>query len=242
MTSNRVAWLKPDDPPAAFPSIHSALKEPDGLLAAGGDLSGERLLFAYRHGIFPWYDEGQPILWWSPDPRCVLRPGKFHIARRLRREIRQSRAVVEFNRRFGEVIRACAAPRQSERGTWIIDDIIAAFERLHAEGWAHSIEVSIDDRLIGGMYGLSIGRVFFGESMFSRESNGSKFALLGVSNLLRAEDFELLDCQVVSGHLLSLGAVAIPRRDFAAVLETACEPPTRFENWPNDPIPVREFA
>lgn len=238
MSSNRVAWLTPDDPPEAFPSVHAALKEPNGLLAAGGDLSSARLLYAYRAGIFPWYDEGQPILWWSPDPRCIIRPGHVHLGRRLRRYLQSSSAELTFNRRFDEVIRACAEPRRDEHGTWITPGIVRAFERLHDEGWAHSVEVMDDADLVGGMYGIVIGRVFFGESMFSRETNASKFAMIGLADVLRKNGFELIDCQVESAHLMTLGAVTMPRVDFADILESACDPPSRFDNWPGGPISV----
>lgn len=241
MASNRVVWLGPNDPPSAFPAIHRALSEPDGLLAAGGDLSTERLLYAYRHGIFPWYDEGQPILWWSPDPRCVLIPGDIHVAKRLRRDLGRSDALLTFNHSFGDVIRACAEPRPSQQGTWITKDMVRAYEHLHDQGWAHSIEVRIGGRLTGGMYGLAIGRVFFGESMFSGEPNTSKFALLGLARVLRQHDFALLDCQVTSPHLLTLGATTIRRAQFASILESNCEPVVRFENWPSDPMPVCEL-
>lgn len=238
MSGNRIAWLNPGDPPDAFPSIHAAMKEPEGLLAAGGDLSEERLLFAYRRGIFPWYDAGQPILWWSPDPRCVLRPSRFHVARRLRRSMTKSTAEIVFNADFPAIIRACAAPRRSEQGTWITNDMTAAYESLHRSGWAHSIEVRDNGRLIGGMYGLAIGRIFFGESMFSRERNASKFALLALCRVLEKHDFELIDCQVVSGHLLSLGAIAMPRTDFSAILSGACDPAIPFAKWPGAPMSV----
>lgn len=238
MTGNRIAWLKPEDPPDSFPSIHAAMTEPEGLLAAGGDLSEARLLFAYRHGIFPWYDAGQPILWWSPDPRCVLRPAGFHVARRLQRTMARSPAAVVFNRDFRAVVRACAGPRRSEQGTWITDEMTVAYEALHDSGWAHSIEVRHDGRLIGGMYGLAIGRIFFGESMFSNEKNASKYALLALCSVLAEHDFELIDCQVVSEHLRSLGAVAMPREDFSAVLGAACDPAVPFAKWPTDPISV----
>lgn len=238
MAANRVAWLSAGDPATAFPNVDSALREPDGLLAAGGDLSTERLLYAYRQGIFPWYDEGQPILWWSPDPRCVMRPGDFHISKRLRRDIARTDAVVTLNRSFGEVIRACAEPRPYQRGTWITSDMVQAFEALHAAGWAHSIEVRSAERLIGGMYGLAIGRVFFGESMFSRESNASKFALCGLSKMLLDRGFELIDCQVVSEHLKTLGATMMPRAQFTAILRSACDPAEPLETWPDDPMSV----
>lgn len=238
MSGGRIAWLNPSDPPEAFPSIHAAMSEPEGLLAAGGDLSEARLLYAYRHGIFPWYDAGQPILWWSPDPRCVLRPGGFHVARRLRRTLAKSTASIVFNDDFPAVIRACAGPRRSEQGTWITNDMTAAYEALHESGWAHSIEVRDGDRLVGGMYGLAIGRVFFGESMFSAEENASKYAMLALCTVLGDQQFELIDCQVVSEHLLSLGAVAMARSDFIEILGVACDPPAPFANWPADPISV----
>ena len=241
MSNSRIVWLSPGDPIDAFPPLEAAMNEPDGLLAAGGDLGVERLLFAYRNGIFPWYDDGQPLLWWSPDPRCVLRSGDLHVSRRLRRTVRQSEAMIRFNHDFGQVIRACAAPRPSQPGTWITDDMITAFEQLHQEGWAHSIEVWENGELSGGVYGLAIGRVFFGESMFSRKPNASKMALLALMHYLQDGQFELLDCQVISSHLLSLGARLIPRTEFASALERLCDPPQRFENWPSDPIPVSEL-
>jgi len=242
VANNRVVWLGANDPPEAFPPIQDALTEPDGLLAAGGDLSEERLLYAYRHGIFPWYDEGQPILWWSPDPRCVLKLSDYHVARRLRRQICASTAELTFNRSFADVVRACAGPRRSQQDTWITDDMFAAYQALHASGWAHSIEIREDDRLIGGVYGLAIGRVFFGESMYSATPNASKLALLGLCQILKKHAFELIDCQVVSQHLLTLGATTISRSAFAAVLVEACNPATAFENWPNGPISMQELG
>ena len=236
MSNARIAWLSPGDPVESFPPLETATIEPDGLLAAGGDLTVERLLYAYRNGIFPWYDDGQPLLWWSPDPRCVFRAGDLHISRRLRRTLRQSGAEVRFNHDFGQVIKDCAAPRASLQGTWITPAMIAAFEQLHQEGWAHSIEVWENGELAGGLYGLAIGRVFFGESMFSREPNASKIALLALARYLQDGQFELLDCQVISSHLLSLGATLIPRAEFASELARLCDPPDRFENWPSDPI------
>jgi leucyl/phenylalanyl-tRNA--protein transferase len=236
---NRIAWLTPDDPPNAFPDVASAMDEPDGLLAAGGDLSKSRLLYAYSHGIFPWYDAGQPILWWSPEPRCVLRTANFHVSRRLARSIRKSDAELTINRSFREVILACAGPRRQQLGTWITSEMVEAFEALHADGWAHSIEVRDGDRLIGGIYGLAIGDMFFGESMFSHETNASKFAMLGLCRCLADNAVELLDCQVESAHLMTLGAELIPREDFSALLRTATAGGERFDAWPDDPIPVR---
>jgi len=238
MSSNRVVWLAPTDPPDAFPDISSALREPDGLLAAGGDLSSGRLLQAYRTGIFPWFDDGQPILWWSPDPRCILRPREFRTSSRMRRAIRSSAAEITINTSFAEVIRCCSGPRRSEQGTWITTEMIEAYEALHAEGWAHSIEVREDDMLIGGLYGLAIGRVFFGESMFSQKPNASKMAMLGLSEILDENAFDLIDCQVVSQHLLTLGAVAISREEFASHLQSSCPELTRFVNWPPSPVKV----
>ena len=241
MSNNRVIWLSSDDPPEAFPPVETALREPDGLLAAGGDLSPERLLAAYRRGIFPWYDDGQPLLWWSPDPRCVFRQGDLHTSRRLRRELRRSTAEVRFNTAFNDVIRACAGPRRYEQGTWITADMITAYEHLHQTGWAHSIEVWQDDRLVGGLYGLVIGQALFGESMFSERSNASKIALLALDRMLADGTLGIIDCQVQSAHLLSLGAAVIPRREFMQLLDAQCEPPIRFENWPIDPIKASEL-
>jgi leucyl/phenylalanyl-tRNA--protein transferase len=242
MSNNRVVWLTPDDPPQQFPPVETALREPDGLLAAGGDLRPERLLAAYRQGIFPWYDEGQPLLWWSPDPRCVFQKGDFHVSRRMRRELRRSTAELRFNTAFAEVIRACAAPRRYEHGTWITDDMIDAYERLHRAGWAHSIEVWQDEALIGGLYGLVIGRAVFGESMFSLRSNASKIALLALDRMLSDDTFGIIDCQVQSSHLLSLGATTIPRSSFVATLGRLCETPTAFESWPKGPIRASEWV
>jgi len=241
MSSQRVVWLTADDPPATFPPVEDALREPDGLLAAGGDLATERLLAAYRQGIFPWYDDGQPLLWWSPDPRCVFFKNDLHLSQRLHKQLRGSSAEVRFNTAFGDVIGACAGPRRHQQGTWITDDMVAAYQRLHDTGWAHSIEIWQDDRLIGGLYGLIIGGAVFGESMFSRQSNASKIALLVLDRLLDAGTIGLLDCQVQSSHLLSLGASVIPRSQFTGLLDALCEPPKPFENWPDSPIKVPEL-
>lgn len=242
MSNNRVVWLSAGDPADAFPPVDTALVEPDGLLAAGGDLGTERLLCAYRRGIFPWYEEGQPLLWWSPRSRCVLKKGDFHLARRLRRDVRKSTAEVRFNTSFPDVIRACAAPRAAERGTWITTEMIEAYEQLHNDGWAHSVEIWQGETLAGGLYGLAIGRVLFGESMFSADSNASKIALLALSRMLDSGLFAMLDCQLVSRHLLTIGASIMSRREFVHALESLCQPPTRFENWPSAPIPVSELA
>jgi leucyl/phenylalanyl-tRNA--protein transferase len=241
MSNNRVVWLTENDPADAFPPVENALREPDGLLAAGGDLGVERLVAAYRRGIFPWYDEGQPILWWSPDPRCVFAKGDIHASRRLRRELRHSSAEVRINSAFADVIRACAGPRRYEQGTWITSDMIVAYEHLHREGWAHSIEVWQDDTLVGGLYGLIIGRVLFGESMFSLRSNASKIALLMLDRMLADDSLGIVDCQVQSSHLLAMGASVIPRADFIHKLDELCETPAKFENWPIGPISACEL-
>jgi leucyl/phenylalanyl-tRNA---protein transferase len=241
LSNQRIAWLAADDPPAAFPPVDTALREPDGLLAAGGDLSPERLLAAYRSGIFPWYDDGQPLLWWSPDPRCVFLKDDFHLSRRLRRQLRQSPAEIRFNTAFDEVIRACAGPRRHQPGTWITDDMILAYRQLHANGWAHSIEVWQDKRLVGGLYCLIIGKAAFGESMFSKQANASKIALLVLDRLLDEDEIGVIDCQVQSRHLLSLGASIVPRNQFTGLLDTLCEPVEPFKNWPETPIKLRKL-
>jgi leucyl/phenylalanyl-tRNA--protein transferase len=241
MNSGRVAWIAETDPPDGFPPVAQALREPDGLLAVGGDLGTPRLLAAYRRGIFPWYEDGQPLLWWSPDPRCVFRAGDLHVSRRLRQAIRRSTFEVRINTAFADVIRACAGPRRYQRGTWITRDIRDAFERLHAEGWAHSIEIWSGDRLVGGLYGLAIGRAFFGESMFSDQTNASKFALLYMDRLLRDGTLGLLDCQVRSSHLLTMGAGTLSRSHFVALLDDLCEPAAAFEHWSGGAIGVAEL-
>lgn len=241
MSSGRIAWLTETDPPDAFPPVANALVEPDGLLAAGGDLSRDRVLAAYVRGIFPWYEDGQPILWWSPDPRCVLWPGQMHVSRRLRQQIRNSTAELRFNTSFSDVVSGCAGKRRSQQGTWITFEMMAAFEDLHEHGWAHSIEVWDRDRLAGGLYGLCIGQVFFGESMFSAQPNASKLAMVGLTRHMVEHGLALLDCQVISRHLMTLGATTLPRREFVDFLSGACKTPSQHEAWPEDPLPVRLF-
>jgi len=240
MSERGIVWLSPADLPNEFPDVETALREPDGLLAAGGDLSADRLLTAYRRGIFPWYDAGQPILWWAPDPRCILRPADLRISRRVAQYARKSTLALKFNRAFGDVIRACAGERRSQQDTWITAEMISAYEQLHASGWAHSIEVWDGRQLVGGIYGVCIGRVFFGESMFSAVDNASKFALLGLSSHMLANGLELIDCQVVSQHLVTLGATTVPRQEFTAVLAELCSPATPCSGWPSESRPVAE--
>ena len=241
MKSPHITWIRSDDPPDSFPDIESAFDVPDGLLAAGGDLSPDRLLHAYRRGIFPWYDDGQPILWWSPDPRCVLRPHEFHVPRRLRRSLSRSNFEVSFNQAFGDVIAACAEDRIGQQGTWITAEMTSAYSQLHQQGWVHPIEIWHHGRLAGGLYGMSIGRAFFGESMFSRQSNASKAAMLALCKELVSNDFEILDCQLESPHLVSLGAAPMPRRRFASVLRRACDTNSQFCAWPAERRQVREY-
>lgn len=195
-----------------------ALNEPDGLLAAGGDLSVERLIQAYRLGIFPWYEDGQPILWWSPDPRCVVFTESYKPSRSLRKVLNKQIFQITIDTCFKDVIEACAQPRDYSEGTWITQDMVTAYCRLHHQGYAHSFECWHEGELVGGLYGVSLGRVFFGESMFSRMSNASKVAFVALVRHCQRLDFPLIDCQVTNHHLLSLGAEEIPRNDFATHL------------------------
>ncbi len=223
-----IPWLNADDP---FPPVHSALREPDGLLAAGGGLSQVRLLEAYRHGIFPWYSEGQPVLWWSPDPRMVLDPAALSISRSLRKRLRARHYEVRVDTRFREVMRECAAPRGVETGTWITDEMAQAYAALHRAGFAHSVETWIDNALAGGLYGVAVGRVFFGESMFTRATDASKTALAHLARQLVRWEFGLIDCQMATPHLASLGAREIPREDFLQALSELVNYPTRTGSW-----------
>jgi len=216
------------DPESPFPPTEQALDEPQGLLAIGGDLCPARLINAYRQGIFPWYSQGQPILWWSPAPRCVIVPDQVHVSRRLRRRYNQGRYSVTADQAFAAVIEACAAPRRDQPETWITPDMLAAYKRLHVTGVAHSVEVHSDGELVGGIYGLALGRVFFGESMFSRQVDASKVALVALCRQLHRLGFVLLDCQVSNPHLLRMGAREIPRREFECQLASA-QGPDRWE-------------
>lgn len=231
--SPQLAWIKLADSPETFPDPRTALREPDGLLAAGGDLSPARLLYAYRHGIFPWYNEGQPILWWCPDPRAVLFPNALHVSHSLRKTLRQHHYEVTLDRAFPEVMHACAGARrnQPEAGTWITNAMRSAYHALHRMGHAHSVEVWMDGELSGGLYGVALGGVFFGESMFSLRSNASKIALAWLTRQLAAWGFALMDCQVTSAHLARLGSVNLPRAEFLAQLDTLAVLPTRVGPW-----------
>ncbi len=208
-----IPWLRDKAP---FPPLASALVEPNGLLAASEDLTPDRLLEAYRHGIFPWYSGDQPVLWWSPDPRMVLFVDEFRIARSLRKRIKQDRWEIRADSDFASVIHGCAATRRpGQTGTWITPEIIDAYSALHARGYAHSVEAWRDGELAGGLYGVAIGRMFFGESMFAREPDASKVALAHLVAILRAREFPLIDCQQETEHLASFGARPISRRAFA---------------------------
>jgi leucyl/phenylalanyl-tRNA--protein transferase len=215
----RIPFLDPQMPDD-FPSVENALRDPDGLLAAGGDLRPDRLLAAYRRGIFPWYSEGQPVLWWSPDPRTVFATDRMHVPRRLARWLRGCDWRVRADTAFETVMRACAAPRARQRGTWIDEDMLAAYSGLHALGHAHSIEAWNGDTLAGGIYGVAVGRMFFGESMFSAMENGSKVALLALACALRSWHYPLLDAQIASPHLFTLGAFEIGRGEFVREVAT----------------------
>lgn len=220
----------------AFPPVERALRSPDGLLAAGGDLSVPRLLEAYRHGIFPWFSEGEPILWWSPDPRMVMFPSEFRISRSLGKTLRKGAYEVRCDTAFEQVMRACAAPRDDHAGTWIHEDMIQAYCALHELGFAHSVETWMDGELAGGLYGMAIGRMFYGESMFSRRTDASKIALAHLARQLELRRFGMIDCQMKTPHLASLGAREIPRAEFVARLKRlidlpALPSPWRFESY-----------
>ena len=215
-------WLNPDHPEAPFPDLDQALAEPNGLLAFDGCLSTIRLLNAYRAGIFPWYNPGEPILWWSPDPRLVLFPEHLHISRSLAKTLRKTDLRISFDQAFAEVMQACAAPRSDGNGTWINHDMYQAYCQLHEIGVAHSVEAWLGEDLVGGLYGLSIGKIFFGESMFHRYREASKVAFVHLVQKLCANDYQLIDCQVKSDHLMSLGASEISRSQFRSILDQFC--------------------
>jgi len=214
-----------------FPDVELALTDPDGLLAVGGDLSIERLCAAYKNGIFPWYSDGQPILWWSPNPRAVLFLDNLIIPRSLQKILRNQNYQVTLDSAFEKVIAECAQPRKDSNGTWIVSDMQHAYIRLFKKGLAHSVEVWHNDELIGGLYGVSLGGAFFGESMFSRQSNGSKIALVYLVEQLKQWGFGFIDAQVYSDHLGSLGASNIPRSEFISRLQIEINKTTRIGRW-----------
>jgi len=223
-----IPWLNTDQP---FPSVQQALRQPNGLLAAGADLSLPRLISAYRQGIFPWYSEGQPVLWWSPDPRMVLEPAEIIVSRSLRKRLRKRDFEVRVDTCFLQVMRACAQPRAGQPSTWITDDMLDAYGRLHAAGYAHSVETWMDGTLSGGLYGVALGGVFFGESMFTLATDASKIALAHLARQLERWNFGMVDCQMATAHLASLGAREIPRKEFMRRLAELVNYPARIGRW-----------
>lgn len=226
-----LAWLRGSDP---FPPVEQALRSPNGLLCAGGDLSPARLLEAYRHGIFPWYSGDEPVLWWSPDPRMVLLCEELKVSRSLAKSLRNKGYRVRVDGAFRHVLEGCAGPRRGDGGTWLGEDMRKAYLALHRAGYAHSFETWRGDELVGGLYGVALGRMFYGESMFSRATDASKVALVGLVEALRARGFPLIDCQMRTPLLASLGAREIPRRAFlrrVAALVNYAEP---AGNWRNE--------
>lgn len=220
-------WLDPDS--LDFPPVQQALPNPNGLLAVGGDLAPDRLIAAYRQGIFPWYEEGQPLLWWSPDPRTVLPPSGVRLSRSMRRFLRKTPFVVTFDQCFPDVIRACAAPREYTDDTWITPAMQQAYIQLHRRGLAHSVEVWDGEELVGGLYGVGLGAAFFGESMFSRRSNASKMAFMALACRLQQQGCELIDCQMPTDLLTSLGARSLPRAEFVSSVERLCRLPDGWQ-------------
>jgi leucyl/phenylalanyl-tRNA--protein transferase len=230
---SQLKWLSKDDGPESLPDPADALKEPNGLLAAGGSLEPEWLLASYRRGIFPWFESGQPILWWSPDPRTILKPDELRVSRSLRKRIGRAEFEVTADTDFAGVIAGCAAPRDYTDSTWITQEMCAAYIELHDLGWAHSFESWVDGSLVGGLYGIAIGKVFFGESMFARQSDASKVAFFHALRFLLEQGIELIDCQLPSAHLSQLGAEPMPRAVFLtelARLTKTSETPGSYRN------------
>jgi leucyl/phenylalanyl-tRNA--protein transferase len=223
-----IPWLDPDDP---FPPVEHAAREPNGLLAAGGDLSVARLVSAYGSGIFPWFNEDQPILWWSPDPRMVLFPSELKISRSLAKTLRNARFEVRADTAFRNVIRNCRMPRQGQDGTWITGPMVEAYCKMHEAGIAHSVETWLDGELVGGLYGLALGRAFFGESMFTHINDASKVALATLVRQLELWGFGLVDCQMNTAHLATFGAREIPRADFTRQLRELIHYPSIPAPW-----------
>ncbi len=235
MSEINLPWLNPDDESAAFPPAKLALKDPEGLVAAGGDLSPKRVLRAYHEGIFPWYEEDQPILWWSPDPRGIIYPKKFIAHKRLLRTLKKKAWRITYDQSFVDVMKACAEPRSNSRGTWITPEMLRAYSLLHQLGYAHSIEVWNDNNyLVGGIYGVAIGSIFFGESMFSRETDTSKVALLYLCAYLDTWGYKMIDTQLTSNHLTSLGGINIPREEYLHILPKLTQQSVNTNAWQQD--------
>ena len=226
-----IPWLRGNAP---FPPVAKALESPNGLLCAGADLSPERLVEAYRHGIFPWFSEGDPILWWSPDPRMVLFPAELRVSRSLGRRVDRGAYETRVDTAFREVIEACAGPREGQSGTWIVPEMVDAYVRLHELGFAHSVESWRDGRLEGGLYGVALGQVFFGESMFTHAPDASKVALVKLVERLSRDGCRVIDCQQATRHLASLGAREIPRKAFAQLLKESIQYPPSGSRWAPD--------
>lgn len=233
----RLHWLDPRNPHQHFPPVHLAMRDPNGLLAIGGDLSMPRLLRAYSQGIFPWFNPDEPILWWCPDPRAVLEPSDLHVSHSLRKQVKKQQYAVTMDAAFMDVLDSCSATRTKSRGTWLGPDMKRAYFNLHLNGHCHSVEVWRDAKLIGGLYGVALGRAFFGESMFSRADDGSKLAFYYLCEQLKAWRFELIDCQISSAHLISLGAKEMAREAFLRRLRQAVAQPGNPGPWRFD-IPV----
>lgn len=229
-----IPWLEPGDP---FPPVDTALRDPDGLLAAGLELTPQRILDAYRQGIFPWFSEGQPVLWWSPDPRMVLVPSEIRVTPSMRKVLRNRPYEIRCDTAFEAVMRACAEPRDGQAGTWISDNMIAAYGALHTQGWAHSVETWVDGELAGGLYGLALGRMFYGESMFSRARDTSKIALVHLARYLESQGYALIDCQMNTAHLASMGGREIARSEFCSVLSQSVQS-AHPRRWRPDEIPA----
>ena len=223
--------LDPALPDQPFPPVSSALKDPDGLLAIDGCLSTQRIVNAYRHGIFPWFSSGEPILWWSPNPRLILHPDDLVVSRSLAKTIRRNKFSITIDQAFPDVINACAETRNTQEGTWISNDMKQAYNRLHQQNIAHSIEAWNNKTLVGGLYGLAIGQVFFGESMFHRQSDASKVAFVTLVQQLKNWGYKLIDCQVRTEHLVSLGATEIPREKFLLHLNVLCDKSPDEKAW-----------
>lgn len=232
-----IPWLDPDEAPV-FPATRSALAQPNGLLAAGGALSPEWLLAAYCQGIFPWFSQGDPILWWSPDPRMVVFPSELRLTRSLQKTLRSGRFELRCDHAFAKVMRACAAPREADGGTWIVPQIQAAYCRMHELGWAHSVETWLDGELVGGLYGMAVGRVFYGESMFHRVTDASKVAFAHLVGLLERLNFAVIDCQMTTAHLRSLGGRELPREQFVLGLKRWTEEGQGPRTWADQSLDV----
>jgi leucyl/phenylalanyl-tRNA--protein transferase len=233
-----IPLLGPTDP---LPPVERALDDPNGLLAAGGGLSVPRLVEAYSRGAFPWFSEGDPVLWWSPDPRMVLPTDRVHVSRSLRRRLRRGGFEITFDRAFTDVLRACAAPRPYEMGTWLVPAMIQAYQRMYMAGLAHSVEIWMDDQLAGGLYGVVLGRMFFGESMFTRRTDASKMALVLLAAQLARWGFPLIDCQMRTAHLASMGAIEIPRGEFVRRVADLVAQPAVPSPWAFDPEVLQGF-